>query len=91
MVPRENKNNAYSKFGGTSKQYYGIFRSGLLIVTEQGRGLPKKVIYNLILSNSDTSPLQGVAKIVIYKDGRKIFGSSQGRGRANAYPRDRIL
>ena len=57
MVPRENKNNAYSKFGGTSKEYYGIFRSGLLILIEQGRGLPKKVIYNLILCNSDTSPL----------------------------------
>ena len=31
MVPRENKNNAYAKFGGTNKEYYGIFRSGLLI------------------------------------------------------------
>ena len=30
MVPRENKNNAYAKFGGTNKQYYGIFRNGLL-------------------------------------------------------------
>ena len=30
MVPRENKNNAYAKFGGTNKEYYGIFRSGLL-------------------------------------------------------------
>ena len=29
MVPRENKNNAYAKFGGTNKEYYGIFRSGL--------------------------------------------------------------
>ena len=29
MVPRENKNNAYSKFGETNKEYYGIFRSGL--------------------------------------------------------------
>ena len=30
MVPRENKNNAYAKFGGTNKEYYGIFRNGLL-------------------------------------------------------------
>ena len=30
MVPRENKNNAYAKFGGTNKEYYGVFRSGLL-------------------------------------------------------------
>ena len=30
MVPRENKNNAYANFGGTNKEYYGIFRSGLL-------------------------------------------------------------
>ena len=29
MVPRENKNNAYAKFGGTNKQYYRIFRNGL--------------------------------------------------------------
>ena len=30
MVPRENKNNAHAKFGGSNKDYYGIFRSGLL-------------------------------------------------------------
>ena len=30
MVPRENENNAYAKFGGTNKQYYGILRTGLL-------------------------------------------------------------
>ena len=30
MVPRENKNNASAKFGGTNKEYYGIFQSGLL-------------------------------------------------------------
>ena len=29
MVPRENKNNVYAKCGGTNKDYYGIFRSGL--------------------------------------------------------------
>ena len=29
MVPRENKNNAYVKFGGTNEEYYGIFRNGL--------------------------------------------------------------
>ena len=29
MVPRENKNNAYAKFRGTNKEYYGIFRNGL--------------------------------------------------------------
>ena len=29
MVSRENKNNAYAKFGGTNKEYYGIFRTGL--------------------------------------------------------------
>ena len=28
MVPRENKNIAYAKFGGTNKEYYGIFRNG---------------------------------------------------------------
>ena len=30
MVPRGNKNNAYAKFGGTNKEYYGIFRNGQL-------------------------------------------------------------
>ena len=30
MVPRENKNNAHAKFGGKNKEYYGIFRSGLV-------------------------------------------------------------
>ena len=30
MAPREIKNNAYAKFGGTNKEYYGIFRTGLL-------------------------------------------------------------
>ena len=29
MAPGENKNNAYAKFGGTNKEYYGIFRTGL--------------------------------------------------------------
>ena len=31
MVPRENKNHAYAKFGRTNKEYYGIFRSSLII------------------------------------------------------------
>ena len=35
MVPRENKNHAYAKFGGTNKEYYGIFRSGLLATHDQ--------------------------------------------------------
>ena len=29
MVPKENENDAYAKFGGTNKEYYGIFRGGL--------------------------------------------------------------
>ena len=29
MVPRENENNDYVKFGGTNKEYDGIFRNGL--------------------------------------------------------------
>ena len=29
MAPRENKNNAHAKFGGTNKEYYSIFESGL--------------------------------------------------------------
>ena len=38
MVPRENKNNADAKFGGTNKQYYGIFRNGLLDVSNAIQG-----------------------------------------------------
>ena len=34
MVPRENKNNPYAKFGETNKEYYGIFRSGLFVTIE---------------------------------------------------------
>ena len=30
-VPRETGNNAYAKFWGTNKEYYGIFRTGLLL------------------------------------------------------------
>ena len=36
MVARENKNNAYAKFGGTNGEYYGIFRSGLLSIILSG-------------------------------------------------------
>ena len=35
MVPRENKKKAYAKFGGTNKEYYGIFRTGLWMVYER--------------------------------------------------------
>ena len=35
MVPRDNKNNAYAKFGETNKEYYGIFQNGLLLCTLQ--------------------------------------------------------
>ena len=41
MVPRENKNNASAKFGGTNKEYYGIFRSGLLYVYSPIKSLIK--------------------------------------------------
>ena len=37
MVPRENKNNAYAKFGGTNKEYYGIFRNGQLLCYYPGQ------------------------------------------------------
>ena len=42
MVPRENKNNAYAKFGGTNKEYYGIFRIGLFQVSFANFGHNKK-------------------------------------------------
>ena len=43
MVPRENKNNAYAKFGGTNKEYYGIFRNGLLGTAVGPFGLQKDI------------------------------------------------
>ena len=33
MVPRETGNNANANFGGTNKEYYGIFDSGSLCQT----------------------------------------------------------
>ena len=44
VVPRENKNNAHAKFGGTNKEYYGIFRSGLLWVLKFS-GVVKTIAY----------------------------------------------
>ena len=43
MVPRENKNKAYAKFGGTNKEYYGIFRNGLLGTAVGPFGLQKDI------------------------------------------------
>ena len=42
VVPRENKNHAYAKFGGTSEEYYGIFRNiyGLLSCLLKFKKLP---------------------------------------------------
>ena len=37
MIPRENKNNAYAKFGGTNKEYYGIFRTGQWAIDSEVR------------------------------------------------------
>ena len=37
MVPRENKNKAFAKFGGTNKEYYGIFRTGLYFQYKRAR------------------------------------------------------
>ena len=34
MVPKENKNNAYAKFGGTNNEYYGISRNGQCVTLE---------------------------------------------------------
>ena len=46
MVPTENKNNAYAKFGGTNKEYYSIFRNGQIFT------LPYTIVkigYNIII------------------------------------------
>ena len=34
MVPREKKKHSYAKFGGKNKEYYGIFRSGVLVMMQ---------------------------------------------------------
>ena len=33
MAPRENISNTTQNFGGTNKEYYGIFESGFLIIS----------------------------------------------------------
>ena len=52
MVPRENKNNAYAKSGGTNKEYYGILRNGLLLVDEQ-----KELIRNLLFPSTNMAAM----------------------------------
>ena len=51
MVPRENENKAYAKFGGTSKKYYGIITSGLFLVPVRALGPngPIHYLHNLIM------------------------------------------
>ena len=44
MIRRENKNNAYAKFGGTNKEYYGILRTGLLFEYHPTSGTEKAII-----------------------------------------------
>ena len=48
MVPRENKNIAYAKFGGTNEEYYGIFQSGLF-------GSARSIFPNRIVVAHDVS------------------------------------
>ena len=60
MAPRENKNNAYAKFGGTNKEYYGIFRTGLLHGEQTRGGL-------LTESNSDNGTAVGIVDYDIQK------------------------
>ena len=50
MVPRENKNNAYAKFGGTNKEYYGIYPKWLL-------GGEKKIPFITTVSNPCIVPM----------------------------------
>ena len=51
MVPRENKNNVYSKFGGTNKEYYGISRSSLLVTLHRNQIILTLIITMTIFSN----------------------------------------
>ena len=49
MVPRENKNNADTKFGGTNKEYSGIFQNGLYLKHNHYK--------NIISKNKHSQPL----------------------------------
>jgi len=49
-VPRETGNNAYEKFGGTNKEYYGIFRNGLLVLAHLQKGNYYNNYYNKIIT-----------------------------------------
>ena len=51
MVPRESKNNGYAKFGGTNKEYYGIFRNGLYTRLGEAGKTSNKLSIKLCFSN----------------------------------------
>mgnify|MGYP000143919629 CR=1 FL=1 len=59
MVPRENKNNDYAKFGGTNKEYYGIFQSGLWITSSQRQDISCLELRELVRTNLVIVPAQG--------------------------------
>ena len=63
MVPRENKNNAYAKFRGTNKEYYGIFLTGLLPrVNKQRRGFKDRPDFGLNTAKLLLSPIDSEHK-----------------------------
>ena len=61
MVPRENKNNAYAKFGGTNKDYYGIFRTGLSVSVVQYAATNKNRDFLLSLFPVTTESSLGIS------------------------------
>ena len=89
MVPRENKNNAYAKFGGTNKEYYGIFQSGLLIQLY----LENRVLYSSALLIYQ-GRMRRFISIWTSKDDRQILsfaGQHPSCFKASIYPLDSDL
>ena len=55
MVPREIENNAYVKFWKTNKEYYGIFKSGLLEDISQTHSRQSRVLLKIVQMHSNQS------------------------------------
>ena len=48
MVPKENKNNAYAKFGGKNKECYGIYQTGMFIIHGQLLYMQHTIAFKII-------------------------------------------
>ena len=78
MVPRENKNNAYAKFGCTNKNDYGIFESGQLLKVFDFKRSPCKLFKSISLEFPHVQHVR-----VLTFSGRPFGGGVAHRDRLN--------